>query len=212
MKRLSTFALFFFLMAPVFCQFIGNDPAFSNNDGPMLQPKKFSYNFTLGSQFTSISGFGSALNTYITPRVSYNLNKRFSIGGGISIIQTNYFNARSFFQNESSGSSNGNFTSGLIFIDGQYIVNKNLTIYGSAFKQFAISQDPLPYNPFNPVSSKGAQGINFNVGYKIGEHIYIQAGFRYTDGINPYCADPFYRHSFINDPFVPQSGFGTPRW
>ena len=212
MKRLSTLVLLFLLITPAFCQFIRNDTVFSKGDDNLLQPKKFDYHLTLGSQFTSISGYGSALNTYITPRVSYNLNKRLSIGGGISIIQTNYFQARSFFQNEQSPYSNGNFTSAMIFIDGQYIVNKRLTIYGSAYKQFPISQDPLPYNPFNPVSSKGAQGINFNVGYRIGDHMFIQAGFHYSDGVNPYCNDPFNRGPFMNDSYGPQSGFGIPRW
>ena len=213
MRKLSFFVILFFLMAPVFSQIMRNDTV-SGADQRFLQPKKFNYNVTLGSQFTSASGFGSALNTWVTPRVSYNVNKRLSIGGGISIIQTNYFEARSYFRNEQGTaiSSNGNFTSGLIFIDGQYIVNKRLTISGSAYKQFPISQDPLPYNPFNPVSSKGAQGINFNVGYKLGEHVYIQAGFRYNEGVNPWYNDPFNQTPFGNDGFGSRGGFGVPRW
>lgn len=198
-------------MVPVFGQIMGQDSAVSSSKR-FYQPKKFNYNVSLGSQFTAVSGFGSALNTYIAPSFSYNLNKRFSIGGGISIIQTNYFKARSYFQHEQTAPSNGNFTSAMIFIDGQYIVTKNLTIYGSAYKQFPLSPDPLPYNPFNPVSSKGAQGINFNVGYKIGEHVIIQAGFRYSDGANPYYTDPFRCNSLMNDSFGPQGGFGGPRW
>lgn len=211
MKRLTAITLFLFLLPPVFCQVMRYDSAFASGER-FLQPKKFNYNVTLGSQFTSISGFGSSLNTYVTPRFSYNLNKRFSIGGGISIIQTNYFQARSYFQNEQTGSNNGNFTSGMIFIDGQYIINKRLTLYGSAYKQFPISQDPLPYNPFNPVSPKGAQGINFNIGYKIGEHVLIQAGFRYSEGLNPYYSDPLNRNPFLNDSYGPPSMFGSPRW
>jgi hypothetical protein len=212
MKRLSTFLFLVLLFLPAFSQVLSYDSVFSSDDGPLLQPKKFDYHVTLGSQFTSVSGFGSALNTYITPRISYNVNKRLSIGGGISIIQTNYFQARSFYQNEQTPYSNGNFTSAMVFIDGQYIVNKRLTIYGSAYKQIPITQDPLPYNPFNPVSSKGAQGVNFNVGYRIGEHMYIQAGFRYSEGTNPYYNDPFNRNPFMNDSFGSPSCFGVPRW
>ena len=211
MRQLSALVIFFFLMAPVFCQVMRKDTAF-NDDQRLLQPKKFNYNLTLGSEFTSISGFGSALNTYVTPRFSYNVNKRLSIGGGISVIQTNYFNARSYLQNEQPFSTNGNFTSGMIFVNGQYLVNDRLTISGSAYKQFPITKDPLPYNPFNPVSSKGAQGVDFNIGYRIGDHMYIQAGFRYSDGQNPYCADPFNRSPFKNDSYGSQYGFGVPRW
>ena len=214
MKRLTTFVLLFFLVTQVFCHVLRNDTTFSQDGGHFLQPKKINYNVTLGSEFTSFSGFGSALSTYITPRFSYNLNKRLSIGGGISVVQTNYFKARSSFQSEqaTSGSGNGSFTSGMIFIDGQYLVNKRLTIYGSAYKQFPVTADPLPYNPFNPVSSRGAQGINLNMSYKIGEHILIQAGFRYSEGTNPYYANPFTRNPFLNDSWRPSSGFGTPGW
>ncbi len=211
MKRISSVLLFLVIMAPVFCQVMMNDSVTGNRER-FLEPKKFNYGVTVGSQFTSVSGFGSALSTYVTPRVSYNINNRLSIGGGLSIAQTNYFKTRAYFQNESASGSSGNYTSGTIFIEGNYLVNDRLTIYGSAFKQFPISQQSLQYNPYNPISSKGAQGIDLNVAYKLGEHVFIQAGFRYSDGINPCYADPFNRHSFMNEPFGSQPGFGPPRW
>lgn len=188
-----------------------NDSLFSNGER-FFQPKKFDYNLTMGSEFTSVSGYGSGLNTYVTPHVSYNLNRRLRIGGGISIMQTNYFKTRSYFQHEQGATASGNFSTAMIFIDGQYIVNNRLTISGSAYKQLPVSRDPLPYNPFNPVSARGSQGINLNVGYKVGEHIYIEAGFRYSDGLNPGYNDPFNRNSYLNDSYAMPSGFGMPRW
>jgi len=211
MRRLTAFVILFFLVAPVFCQLMKSDTVF-NTDQRLLQPKKINYHLSLGSEFTSISGFGSALNTYVTPSFSYNLSKRFSIGGGISIIQTNYFNVRSWYQNEQPNSTSGNFTSGMIFVNGQYLVNDRLTISGSAYKQFPITKDPLPYNPFNPVSARGAQGVDFNIGYRIGEHMYIQAGFRYSERQNPYYNDPFNTNPFMNNSCGSQYGFGIPRW
>ena len=211
MKRFSAFTVFFCLVIPVFSQVMRTDTMFGNGQH-LFQPKKFNYNLTLGSEFSSFSGFGSALNTYVAPRVSYNVNKRLSIGGGISVIQTNYFNVKSYSRDGQPFSTSGNFTSGMIFVNGQYLVNDRLTISGSAYKQFPISKDPLPYNPFNPVSSRGAQGIDLNVGYRIGNNMYIQAGFRYSDGQNPYYADPFNRSPFMNDSYGSQYGFGVPRW
>lgn len=199
------------LLTPVFCQVAPNDSLFGNGTH-FLQPRKFDYGVTLGSVFSTASGYGSALNTYVTPRISYNVNKRLAIGGGISIIQTNLFNVTSPLFREQSSGYNGNFTSAVLFVDGQYLVNSRLTLSGSAFKQIPITQNPLPYNPFSPVSAKGAQGINFNVGYKIGEHMYIQAGFRYSEGLNPYYTDPLHRNSFLDDSFGSQPGYGIPRW
>ena len=188
-----------------------NDSVFSNGQR-FFQVKKFDYGLTLGSQFTSVSGFGSGLNTYIAPHFSYSLNKRLSIGGGISITTTNYFNARSWFQNEQFAGSNGNFTNATVFVNGQYLVNDRLTLYGSAFKIFPVNKDPLPYSPFNPVSRNGAQGVNFNVDYKIGEHIHIQAGFRYSQGLNPYNTNSYYNDPFQSGCNVPGFGFENPRY
>lgn len=211
MKRLSTIIILFCIVAPVFSQVMRKDTA-SGDGQRLLQPKKFNYHLTLGSEFTSMSGFGSALNTYVTPSFSYNLSKRFSIGGGLSVIQTNYFNARSFYTEGQPSITSGNFTSGMIFVNGQYLVNDRLTIYGSAWKQFPITKDPLPYNPFNPVSANGAQGVDFNVGYRIGDNVYIQAGFHYSDGQNPYYNDPFNNNPFMNNSYGRQCGYGIPRW
>ncbi len=209
MRQLSALVILFFLVDPVFCQVSATDSVF-RNDERFLQQKKFDYGVNLGSEFTSVSGFGSGLSTYISPHFTYRVNKRFNIGGGINIVTTNYINARSWYQNEQSAGSNGNYSSASIFVCGQYLVNERLTLSGSAFKLFPITKDPLPYNPFNPVSRNGAQGVNFNVDYKIGEHMHIQAGFRYSQGLNSYNANPYY-----NDPIHPASngpvfGFENP--
>jgi len=210
--RLNTIILIWLMLAvPGFSQVSAVDSVI-NRGNRLYQPKKLNYSLSLGSEFTAVSGFGSALNSWVTPQVSYNLNKKLSIGGGISIIQTNYFDARPWFGNEQTAASNGNFTSALVFVNGQYRVNDRLTVFGSAFKQFPVTQDPLPYNPFNPVSKKGAQGVDLNVGYRIGEHVFIQAGFRYTEGVNPYYNDPFQSNSPFGNNFGRSCGYGVPRW
>jgi hypothetical protein len=211
MKRLTGFALFFFILNMMAGQVLPDESTSTGNER-LFQPKKFDYHLSLGSEFTTTSGFGSALNTYVTPSVSYTLNNRLRIGGGLSIIQTNYFNARSWYNETGTAGSSGNFTSALIYVDGQYLVNDRLSIYGSAFKQFAITPDPLPYNPFNPVSPNGAQGIDLSIGYKVSDHFSFQLGFRYSDGVNPYYQDPFNTNPFRTNAFGSPSHFGAPRW
>jgi hypothetical protein len=211
MRRFVTILILTITMATSFGQVVVHDSLAGNGSTP-YQPKKFSYRVSLGSEFTTAGGYGSALSTFVTPQVSYSLNKRLSIGGGISVVQTNYFDAKPLWGNEQISGYCGNFTSAVIFVNGQYLVSDRLSITGSAYKQIPISQDPLPYNPFNPVSARGAQGFNVNVGYRIGEHVMIEAGFRYSDGINPYNANPFYRNSSVYDPFGSPYVFGSPRW
>ena len=174
--------------------------------------KKFDYGLTLGSEFSSVSGFGSALNTYISPRFSYRLGKKFKVGGGFTITETNYFNALGINSSDQFSRSSGSFTSGTVFINGQYALTDRLTLSGSAFKQFPISGNPLPYNPFTPINSRGAQGVDLNIGYKIGEHMFIQAGFRYTDGVNPAYGSPFGNSYYSRDPFGSVPGRSGQGW
>ena len=204
--------MFFLLFTlPLFSQTMAADSGF-NRIRHVFQPGRVDYGVNLGSEFTAVSGFGSGLTTQVAPHFFYNVSKRFRIGGGISIATTNYFNARSWFPNETTAPANGSFQTGSVFVSGQYLLSDRLTLSGSAYKIFPITKDPLAYNPFNPISRNGAQGVNFNVDYKIGEHMHIQAGFRYSQGVNPYSAG-----SFNSDPFQTGSygnGFGSghPRW
>jgi hypothetical protein len=177
-----------------------------------FQPGKFDYGLSLGSQFSTTAGYGSALTSYVAPTISYNLSKRFRIGGGITYINTNLFNTRSWYNTEETQGISGNYSTGIVHINGTYLVSNKLTLSGSAFKAFPISAEPLPYNPYNPISSKGAQGVNFNVDYKITENFHIQAGFGYSSGVNPLYSNSYYQNPFQQG-FGPGFGFGAPnRW
>lgn len=174
-----------------------------------FQPRKFDFNLSAGSMFSTTSGYGSGLSTYVTPSVSYALNRKLRIGGGISMITTNYFNAKPWYSSESTPGFSGNLSSAVVFVNGQYLLSDRLSITGSAFKEIPLYNDPLPYNPYYPVSGQGAQGINLNVEYRIGKNATIQAGFGYSKGVNPWCADPFRSDPFSNTSMFPGSPY---RW
>ena len=195
----------------LFSQIVMNDTA-REQGLHFFQKGKVDYGLNLGSEFSSVSGFGSALNTSVAPHFYYNVNKRFRIGGGISMTTTNYFNAKPWFAGESPAPSNGSFTTGGIFISGQYLVSDRLTLSGSAFKLFPVTRDPLSYNPFNPISKNGAQGVNFNVDYKVGEHVHIQAGFRYSQGISPYHYGTYNSDPFGQGGYIPGPGSNHMGW
>ncbi|MEI6684228.1 MAG: hypothetical protein WCO44_16485 [Bacteroidota bacterium] len=211
MKRTSLSLLFILVTLTAFCQV---RPADSSATGGLhfFQPGKYDFGLNLGSSFTSMAGYGSGLTTEVSPHVFYNVSKRFRISAGISVATTHYYNARSWFANESAPALNGNFTTGTVFVSGTYLVNERLSISGSAFKTFPVSKDPLFWSPFNPISPNGAQGVNFSADYKVAEHVHIQAGFRYSRGINNYS--PF---GISNDPFQPGPvrqgfGYGNQNW
>jgi len=155
------------------------------------QLKKPVFHVTAGLEFSTTSGYGSGFTQYVVPTVSYPLGKKFMISGGIAIANTNYFNAKPFYPGENFQPYNGNYTSLTIFASGTYFVNDRLTISGSLYKEIPVAGKPLPYSPYNPISGQGSQGVNMNVQYKIGQHMFIQAGFGIHQGRDPYSTNPF---------------------
>ncbi len=170
-------------------------------------PRKLNVHFSVGSQFSSYTGYGYGLSTFVSPSLTYDVSKRFRIRGGLSLITTNYYGIQSFLSEQGNSKSQLNYTSAFLYVSGTYLLNKNLTLSGMAFKEFPLAGDPLPFSPYQSYSKEGAQGIRMDVNYKIGENFQIQAGFGYSKGINPY---PFpYSHSFLN----PNDRYGlTPYW
>ena len=78
MRRTGLFLLLSLLSLAAECQSLAG--ASSATDSLSLAPRrKPAYGVTIGSEFTAVRGYGSALNTYITPRVSYDLSRKFSI-------------------------------------------------------------------------------------------------------------------------------------
>jgi len=207
MKRVAFTGIFIFLMVFLQAQSSFTDSTRVSRVSGLI-PKKYDFGVSLGSEFSISSGFGSGFTTYISPHVSYNVSKRFRLSGGFTYSNTQLFNARSWVAGENVPGVSGNYSTGLIYVSGSYLVSDRLTISGSAFKAFNLSGTPLPYNPYSPISQKGAQGINFNVDYKVAEHFHIQAGFGFTQGVNPYYRDPFSPNS-IQGGFYPGSGFGN---
>jgi hypothetical protein len=153
-----------------------------------LLKQKPDYKLQLGTIFSTTRGYGSGISTYVSPEIGYSLTSRFRINAGISIINTNLFGVTPFYSLNGEQKSNGNFTSTLIYLNGQYKINERLTMNGSVYKQFNLFDDP-PDNPYSKLNDR--QGFNMAIDYKAAENFHIQAGFGYSKGYSPYYHDPF---------------------
>jgi len=174
------------------------------------QIKKPEFHVSVGMEFSTASGYGSGFTQYIVPTVSYPLGKKFIISGGIAFANTNYFNARPLYSGDIFQPYSGNYSSLTVFASGTYFINDRLTITGAFYKEIPVAGKPLAYSPYYPVSQQGSQGVNMNVQYKLGEHVFIQAGFqvnqgRNSDNTNPFA--PYHAHGLgdLNFQGVPQS-------
>jgi hypothetical protein len=171
----------------------------NNTNSPhQITPHKLDYHIQMGSQFTT-SSYGSGFSTFVAPHLTYGISKRFSISGGISLVNTT-LNGYSYNPWSSEKNSfSGNFTTALVYISGQYQLNNRLTISGTAYKQFGLFGNTPGYNYS---SMNDAHGIYMNVSYKVADNVHLEAGFGYSKGYNPYQIfgnDPFYSGS--TDPF-----------
>jgi hypothetical protein len=160
-------------------------------------PKKLDFGIQVGSQF-STSSYGTGFSTLISPHLTYGLSKRFSISGGISIINTSLNGISSTPLSLYEYPANGNFTNAIVYLSGQYLVSDRLTISGTAYKTFNLFGDTPGKQNYG---MNDAQGFYMNVRYKVLKNVHIEAGFGYSKGYNPY-------NVFTNDPFSDQ--FGNP--
>ncbi len=169
------------------------------------------YGISLGSEFFTMAGFGSAWSTSVTPRFSYPAGRRFLISAGISLTRT-WYDLSVAGRRETAGNDlSGTVSTARIFISGSYRLSDRISLSGTAFGILPLERSTLSYNPFEPISSKGAKGVDFRVGYKVSRNAFIEAGFRYSNGLSPYENDLFNYGS----PLTPcgfQNGYGSPRW
>jgi hypothetical protein len=150
------------------------------------------FHVTAGLDFSTAFSYGSAFTQYVAPQVSYPLGKKFMVSGGLFIANTNYFNAKPWYTSENASGTSGNFTSVTVFGSGTYFVNDRLTLSGAFYKQFPVSGQQISYSPYSPLNNtQGAQGFNVNVQYRIGNNMFIRAGVRLDQGVNPWYTNPF---------------------
>jgi len=186
-------------------------------------PKRLQTNFTIGTAFTTSSGYGSGLTSYISPSLSYRVSPRFTIRGGVTLSNTQLFDYQPWYMAESFQPYDANFTNALIWVEGTYMVTERLTISGAGFKEFTLT-DNSPY--YNPYSDNNPYGVYLNATYRINDKMFIQAGFGYTRNTNPYRGSPYmgmpgyfgapfpggalYPSPFNNDPFMQDPFYRNP--
>ena len=155
-------------------------------------PPKLNYGILIVTQF-STSSYASGISTFISPHLTYSLNKRLSLSGGISIINTS-MNGQ-FYGPLSNGESSfsGNYTTSLVYLSGQYLMNDRVTLTGTAYKQFNMTGNLPGYKGY---LKNDLQGFYMNVRYKIMKNVEFEAGFGYSQGSYPFNSYPNYNSPF----------------
>lgn len=160
---------------------------------------KMHVNVLAGTQFWSASGYGSGMRTSFMTGISYPIGKKFLIGGGIGVNNNTLFGIRNP-ANESFG--NFSYTNSLVYVTGQYLLNRHITVSGTVFKEFNVMNNNREYQRF---LNNTPQGAYMKIHYRINDFMQIEAGFGYTKGVNPYYNSfmtPAPYNGIFSDPFI----------
>jgi hypothetical protein len=140
-----------------------------------------------GTEFMTTSGYGSGFSTFLSPTLTYPVSTKFQLSGGISIVNTSYYGLKSYYSTSEGNSYSGDITQAMLWVSGQYLLGNRITITGTAYKTFDI----LGAKPGSYFYKNNPQGAWLNVGYKISDHMQIEAGFGYSQGSRGYsCGYP----------------------
>jgi hypothetical protein len=158
---------------------------------------KMHVNIMAGTEFSTAPGYGSGIATYFLTGITYPVGKRFSIGGGVGILNTTPVGVHSSSFETFGTFGNANSTSTLIYVTGQYLLSQRITVSGTLFKEFSAFNSSPEYQR---AQRNLPEGGYMKVDYKINDFMHIEAGFGYSRGVSPYnglySGSPIYDSSF----------------
>lgn len=137
------------------------------------------WDFSVGTSFSYMKGYGSGMMFYAAPAYTLALNDRWSLHGGL--VASRYQGINSVWPGEDPWPSS--FSSLALFVAGSYRMNDRLILHGTGFKQL-LSAPVTPFTPY-PMDS-----YSLGATYRIGDNISIGASVRIRNGQGYYGA-PF---------------------
>jgi len=170
-----------------------------NNMSPSqnADDEKMDVGVQLGTSFATDFNRGFAFTTFVAPELRYRVNDRLTIRGGVSMAYNQYGNSLMYSPYGFSRYS-GNFSQGMIYVAGDYVLGPKLILSGTAYKEFSIDHNS-PETGFSP--GYDGKGLMMNLRFMPSDNVTIDAGIEIYEGNNPY------RSGFYN-PYHP---FGS-RW
>lgn len=181
----------------------------SNQQPSLINKNNMHFSMQVGTSF-SASNFGTALTNFVSPAISYQFSKKFTLQVGATI--------RNSFINYNSGINpfygevqpfHGNVTYTTLWASGTYQVNERLILRGTVYRDFSMFSEPGQNNPFYNIDSRGAI---LDLTFRPSDRVQIGVHMEYHQGYNPY-RNPygFGRNSYGMGGYSPMSPF-LPGW
>ena len=163
------------------------------------KPKAGHWNFSVGTSYSFMKGYGSGMMFYTAPTYTLALNQRWSLHGGVVASRYQGLN----YMPAGEALLPGSFNSLAVFVAASYRMNERLIIHGTGIKQLVSG----PVTPFTP---SPMDNLSLGATYKLGDNITIGASINmrnYGAGnrIMGYPRNPGFGN--FGNPFYP-SPFG----
>ncbi|MDF1574038.1 MAG: hypothetical protein P1P86_02460 [Bacteroidales bacterium] len=157
------------------------------------EKQKFGHwDFSVGSTYAYMKGYGSGMMLYTAPGYTLSLNQRWSLHGGL--IASHYQGIN--YSQPGEALLPGTFNSLAVFAEASYRMSERLLLHGAGIKQLVRA----PLTPFAPYPM---EYLSLGATYKIGNNLTIGASVHMRN-TNPYQG---FRTSPFGSPFYP-SPFG----
>lgn len=134
------------------------------------------WDFSVGTSYSYISGFGSGMMFYAAPAYTLPLNNRWALHGGL--IASRYQGLHPTFSEESGFAPA--FSSLALFAAASYRMNERLVFHGTGVKQILSA----PVTPFTPYPM---DNLSLGATYRLGKNITIGASIHMRQGRNYYA-------------------------
>lgn len=191
MKKLITPFLVLLFMSSIVAQTTTNDYYGSNIKPKLLSKDRVSVSLTAGTSVRFMSNSSSAgFTTFIAPKVNYQLTDKFRLNFGLIHYSTSPNTAILLNRNEGIlNQSNKNISGNLVFVGGEYLLNKNVLISGAMM---------MDANSFSN-KQNNFKAASLAIDYKVSEHTTIGIRASIEKGNQDYFYNPC-RNSFDYHP------------
>jgi hypothetical protein len=145
--------------------------------------KKPTVDVTFGTAFLA-SKYGSSYGFFVSPRISYPLTNRFTLGVGglfrsyspLSGIEDPAGSTHPFHSTQMQS---------LLMVEGAYQVNDKLTLTGLVYREIPVNNIQLQNRRIE------AKGMIMGIDYRVNDHVFIRGQVEISNNRYPYYSDPF---------------------
>ncbi|MCF8367990.1 MAG: hypothetical protein K9G76_03035 [Bacteroidales bacterium] len=146
------------------------------------------FDMTFGTMFATTFGNGSYFGTYVSPRVSYPLSKKFTLRTGGMFTYSPSGNAfNPWYSLNELNNYRSPLTQSFLYAEGAYQLNENVILTGTVYKEIDFYNQPSPM--MNRQAFDGS-GVIMGIDYKLGENVFIHGQVGFSNRSNSYYS-PF---------------------